>query len=140
MPPTLHSRPGVPWIFPLFSLVVGVLGVVAIWVGVYLWLRTPAAWMGLLAAVDMALMLRLAAAPPGRTRAALATVATATAIAIGLWMVTATQMASLIGISPLESARRLGPVLAGELLRHGTDAWDVAMLALALPLAWRLAR
>ena len=34
----------------------------------------------------------------------------------------------------------LGPVLAVELLRHATDAWDVAMLALALPLAWRLGR
>ena len=62
------------------------------------------------------------------------------AIAIGLWMVVATQMALLIGITPLESAQRLGPVLAGELLRHGTDGWDVAMLVLSLPLAWRLGR
>ena len=124
----------------MLSLAVGVLGAAAVWVGVFLWLRGTAAWMAPVAAADMALMLRLAAAPPGRARAALATLGTAAAIAIGLWMVVATQMALLIGITPLESAQRLGPVLAGELLRHGTDGWDVAMLVLSLPLAWRLGR
>ena len=140
LPPNPHSRPGPGWTFPVLALVVGVLGAAAAWSVVYLWLRGPAAWMGLLAAADMALMLRLAAAPPGRGRAVLATIGTASATAIGLWMVAATQMALLIGITPLESAGRLGPVLAVELLRHATDAWDVAMLALALPLAWRLGR
>ena len=140
LPPNPHSRPGPGWTFPVLALVVGVLGAAAAWSVVYLWLRGPAAWMGLLAAADMALMLRLAAAPPGRGRAVLATIGTASAIAIGLWMVAATQMALLIGITPLESAQRLGPVLAGELLRHGTDGWDVAMLVLSLPLAWRLGR
>ena len=109
MPQNRHSRPGLPWAFPL-------------------------------AALDMALMLRLAAAPAGRARAMLATLATATAIGLGLWMVASTQMAMLIGITPLESALRLGPVLAGELLRHATDGWDMAMLALSLPLAWWLGR
>ena len=140
LPPNPHSRPGPGWTFPVLALVVGVLGAAAAWSVVYLWLRGPAAWMGLLAAADMALMLRLAAAPPGRGRAVLATIGTASAIAIGLWRVAATQMALLIGITPLESAQRLGPVLAGELLRHGTDGWDVAMLVLSLPLAWRLGR
>ena len=140
MPQNRHSRPGLPWAFPLAALVVGVLGIVAVWVGAFLWLRGPAAWMAPIAALDMALMLRLAAAPPGRARAMLATLATATAIGLGLWMVASTQMAMLIGITPLESALRLGPVLAGELLRHATDGWDMAMLALSLPLAWWLGR
>jgi hypothetical protein len=128
------------WLLPLLAVAVGVLGVTAAWVGLHIVLRTPVAWMAPIVALDMAWMLRLAAAPAGRGRAALATVATALTIAVSLWMVAATTMARLIGISPLESAQRLGPVLAGELFRHGTDGWDIALLAIALPLAWRLGR
>src|SRR5688500_13465763 len=110
---------------PAFALAVGVLGVTAAWVGLHMLLRTPVAWMAPVAALDMALMLRLAAAPPGRTRATLATVGTAVAIATSLWMVAATTMARVLGMSPIESATRLGPVLAGELFRHATSAWDI---------------
>ncbi len=125
---------------PAFALAVGVLGVTAAWVGLHMLLQTPVAWMGPLAALDMALMLRLAAAPPGRVRATLATAGTAVAIAVSLWMVAATTMGRLLGLSPIESATRLGPVLFGELLRHGTNGWDIALLAISLPLAWRAGR
>jgi hypothetical protein len=128
------------WPLPAFALVVGVLGVTAVWVGLNMLLQTPVAWMGPIAALDMALMLRLAAAPPGRARASLAVCGTTIAIALGLWMVAATTMGRLLGLSPIESATRLGPVLAGELLRHGTNAWDITLLAISLPLAWKLAR
>lgn len=110
------------------------------WVALYLVFGTVVAWMAPLAALDMAWMLRLAAAPAGRARAALATVATAVAIVLSLWMVAATQIGRLLGLTPLESAQRLGPVLFGELVRHGTSGWDVALLAVALPLAWWLGR
>ena len=109
LPPNPHSRPGPGWTFPVLALVVGVLGAAAAWSVVYLWLRGPAAWMGLLAAADMALMLRLAAAPPGRGRAVLATIGTASAIAIGLWMVAATQMAIAAAVPSVASAARARP-------------------------------
>jgi hypothetical protein len=128
------------WPLPLASLAVGILGAAAAWVGLHLLLGTMVAWMAPLAALDMAWMLRLAAAPAGRARAALAATATGIAIAASLWMVAATQIGRLLGLSPLESAQRLGPVLFGELVRHGTDGWDIAFLAIALPLAWRLGR
>jgi hypothetical protein len=138
--PTERSRARIPWLLALVALVFGVLGAASVWTGLHLWLGTPVAWMAPVAAADMALMLRIVAVPPGRTRATLATVATAVAIGASLWMVAATTMARLLGLSPLESAERIGPVLVGALLRHGTDGWDVALLAIALPLAWRLAR
>ena len=49
-------------------------------------------------------------------------------------------MGLLLGLTPLESSQRLGPVLFGELVRHTTSAWDVAWAGLALGLAWRLGR
>ena len=55
-------------------------------------------------------------------------------------MIAATQMANLLGLTPLESAQRMGPVLAGELVRHMTSAWDIGFAALALVLAWRFGR
>ena len=140
MPPNDRPHAWTRWPLPLASLLVGVLGATAMWVGVHLLLGTMAAWMAPLAALDMAWMLRLGAAPAGRTRALLATAATAIAVGLSLWVVAATQIGRLLGLSPLESAQRLGPVLFGELLRHGTDGWDLLFLAVALPLAWRLGR
>ena len=125
---------------PAFALAVGVLGAVAVWLGLAISLRSTCAWMAPLAALDMALMLRLAMAPPGTARALLAIAGTLVAIAASYWMIVATQMGFLLGLSPMESAHRLGPVLAGELLRHGTNGWDIGLSLLALGLAWRLGR
>jgi len=140
LPPTDRSRSARHWLLPLLALAVGVLGMTAVWLAWYLGFRTPGGWLALVAALDMALMLRLAAAPPGPARAALAMVGTAAAIALAYWMMAATQMGLLLGLTPLESSQRLGPVLAGELVRHATSGWDIAWAVLALPLAWRLAR
>jgi hypothetical protein len=112
----------------------------AVWLALSMALRSPCGWLAPLAALDMALMLRLSAAPAGKLRAALAVLGTAAAIAASYWMIAATQMANLLGLSPLESAQRLGPVLAGELVRHMTSGWDIGFAALALLLAWRLGR
>ena len=70
----------------------------------------------------------------------LAVLGTVAALFTSYWMMAATQMANLLGLTPLESAQRLGPVLAGELVKHMTSGWDIAFAALALVLAWRLAR
>lgn len=138
--PTLRSNPLLPWLLPAFALVVGVLGAVAVWLGLAISLRSTCAWVAPLAALDMVLMLRLALAPAGALRSALAVLGTVVAIAASYWMIVATQMGFLLGLSPMESAQRLGPVLAGELLRHGTDGWDIGLSLLALVLAWRLGR
>ena len=140
MSPTDRSTRPLQWLLPAFALAVGVLGAVAVWLGLAITLRSTCAWVAPLAALDMALMLRLAMAPPGQARAVLAVAGTVAAIAASYWMIVATQMGFLLGLSPMESAQRLGPVLAGELLRHGTDGWDIGLSLLALVLAWRLGR
>jgi hypothetical protein len=137
---TLHSRHPLRWLLPAIALGVGVMGAVALWLGLSISLRSTCAWMAPLAAVDMALMLRLALAPPGKARATLALGGTVVAIAASYWMIVATQMAFLLGLSPAESAQRMGPVLAGELLRHGTTGWDIGLSLSALALAWLLGR
>lgn len=140
MPPS--DRPGSirQWLLPLLALAIGVLGMTAAWLALAMALGGPGGWLAPVAALDMALMLRLSAAPAGRIRALLAVLGTAAAIAASYWMIAATQMGNLLGLSPLESAQRLGPVLAGELVRHMTSGWDIGFAALALVLAWRFGR
>jgi len=140
LPPSVHPSSPRPWLLPLLALCIGVLGMTAAWLALSMFLRSPCGWLAPVAALDMALMLRLSAAPAGRIRAALAVMGTAAAVAISYWMMAATQMGQLLGLSPLESAQRLGPVLAGELVRHMTSGWDIAYAALALVLAWRFGR
>ncbi|HEX5693628.1 MAG TPA: hypothetical protein VFY00_03295 [Arenimonas sp.] len=141
---TQRSRPALAtaldWLLPTLAWVAGVLGMVALWTAVTLALRSPSGWLALVAAVDLALLLRLAAMPSGHGRAWAAVAGTAVAIALGYWFHAAIMMGLMLGLQPVESALRLGPVLAGELIRQGTSAWDLAWALLALPLAWKLAR
>lgn len=125
---------------PGLALAVGVLGMTAAWLALALYTRSLCGWAAPLAALDMALMLRLAGAPPGRTRALLAVAGTAAAIVASYWIIVSAQIGQLLGLAPLASASRMGPVLAGELVRHGTDGWDIGFAGLALLLAWRLGR
>jgi hypothetical protein len=124
----------------LAALGLGVLGMSALWLAISWTLGSPCVWLAPVAALDMALMLRMGGAPAGRRRASLAVAGTLATVAISAWMIAATQMGRLLGLSPLESAQRLGPVLAGELTRHATSPWDLAWLGLAVALAWRLGR
>lgn len=140
MPPSPPSRSPRRWLLPLLALCIGILGMTAAWLALSMYLRSPCGWLAPVAALDMALMLRLSAAPAGRTRAALGLLGTMAAIALSYWMIASTQMAQLLGLTPLESAQRLGPVLAGELVKHMTSAWDVGFALLALLLAWRFSR
>jgi glucan phosphoethanolaminetransferase (alkaline phosphatase superfamily) len=140
LPPSDRPRSPRQWLLPLLALAIGVLGMTAAWLALAVALQGPHGWLAPLAALDMALMLRLSAAPAGRVRAALAVLGTVAAIAVSYWMICATLMANLMGLSPLESALRMGPVLAGELARHMTSGWDIAWAVLAVVLAWRLGR
>lgn len=140
MPPSDRPSSHRQWLLPLLALCIGVLGMTAAWLALAMALGSACGWLAPLAALDMVLMLRLSAAPAGPLRAALAVLGTVAAIVTSYWMIAAAQMGQLLGLSPLESAQRLGPVLAGELTRHGTSHWDIAFAALALVLAWRLGR
>jgi hypothetical protein len=124
----------------LLALAIGMLAMTAAWLALAMFLKSPSGWMALLVALDMVLMLRLGAAPAGPARAWLAVGATALVTAASYWLVAAAHMGRLLGLSPLESAQRLGPVLAGELTRHAISSWDLVWAALALLLAWRWGR
>lgn len=136
-PRTVHLR---AWILPSFAVAAGVLGVAALWLAAAISLAAMCGWMALVAALDMAFMLRLAVMAPGRARAWTALAGTVLAIAVSAWLVAAAQIGLVLGLAPWESATRIGSSLVWELLRYGSGPWDWAFALLALPLAWRLGR
>lgn len=140
MAPTHRPETRLGWLLPAVAWLAGVAGMVAIWLAVFVSVRSASGWLALVAAFDLALLMRLSGQRPGPARAWAAAAGTALAIAISYWFVAAMMMGLPLGLQPLDAASRIGPVLVGELVRHATSAWDVAWALLALPLAWRLAR
>jgi hypothetical protein len=133
------STPFLRWALAVLALLAGLLGVVTIWVTLSAWTGGACGWMALVAAIDLALLLRLVRAPAGPLRSALAMGATAFGCVAGAWMVAATHMGMLVGLEPLASAARLGPVLAWELSRLAFGSWDRACVVASVPLAGWLA-
>ena len=122
------------------AMVAGMLGADAVWVLLAVASGRPCSWMAMLVAVDVALLLRVAGAPPGVPRVAVAVLATALAVALAQWLIVATQLGIVLGLQPLDSALRLGPALARQLMHLSLDRGDLAWLLASLPLAALLAR
>jgi hypothetical protein len=128
---TLFTR----WLLSGLALAVGILGISAVWLALAMLSGSPCSWLALFAAADMALMLRLTQAPPGGSRRLAAAIATALAIAISQWFIAATYMGESLGLAPLDSASRLGPVLAWAMTVLNLRGMDWALILISLPLA-----
>jgi len=125
----------VAWLLPTLALLVGILGVSAVWVAAATLSGRSCSWLGLLAAIDMALLLKLTNAPEGRLRMIAAVTATAAAIVLSQWMLVATQLGISLGMAPIASTLRLGPALAWQLSRLSLDSSDWILLLASLVLA-----
>lgn len=117
MPPSIPSTQR--WLPALALLGLGTAGVAAGWTLLAVALHRQCAWMALLAAFDAVFLLRYARVPAGAVRAMLAVAATALAIALANWWITAAQLAAAVGLLPWEGIWRTG----------GRHAWIVAELA-----------
>ena len=127
------------WLLPIAALLAGILGADAAWVALAVFTGRPCSWVALLAALDVALLLRLTGVRPGTARIVLAVLATAIAVALAQWLIVATQMGVVLGLQPLDSALRLGPALARQLLVLSLGKADLAWMLASLPFAAWLA-
>ncbi|HSR64451.1 MAG TPA: hypothetical protein VLM17_02445 [Xanthomonadaceae bacterium] len=128
-----------PWL-ALALLLIGSTGFAAAWV-LLAWMRDrQCSWMAVLAAVDAALLLRLAHARPGRVRAAAAVLATAASIVLANWGIVAAQVGRPMGLLPWESMAKLGPALAWTLATLANHPADLAWLWIALVVAFLAGR
>ena len=113
-------------------LLLGSLGVAALWVLVATRLDAQSSWMALVAAADSALILRLLRVHPGLLRAALGVFATLLAIVVANWGIVAAWLGGQMGLLPWESMLKLGSELAWLLMRLSNTATDLAWLAAGL--------
>ncbi len=123
---------------PLFVLPLLLLGVLAFdgaWLAAAASTNGHAGWMAPFAALIGFAPLWLARAAPGSMRALLALLATATALALGNWLVAALPIGQAMGQFPLEAARRIGPDFGWMLIRLGNRPSDCLWTAFALVLA-----
>jgi hypothetical protein len=110
---------------PVLALA-GSLGFAAAWILLADVLGRPAGWMAPLAALDAALLLRLAGRAGGPRRAAWGVVATALAVAVANWGIVAVGMGRLAGIAPPQSLWHLGASHGWLLLQLANGAVEVA--------------
>lgn len=128
------------WLWPLLLMLTGCVCLVVLWTVLALYHGRMDGWVAVAAAGYAALALRLGGAPRGGWRGMLALAGTlATVLAAG-WLIVAGQIGLQLGLYPWDSALKLGPGLAVNLLRLlGTPA-DLAFAALAVLGAPLLAR
>jgi len=120
--------------------VLGCLGFAAAWILLARVLQSQASWLSPLAALDVVWMLYLGRGTPGWVRASIAMVATLAIIALANWGIAATEIGRSMGLLPWESALRLGPDYAWELIRLANTRGDLTWYAISVVLAGVLAR
>ncbi len=128
---TASDAPTPRW-FALPLLALGIVGFAAAWTLVSLAYERPFAWLAVLAAADMALLLGIGRWRVGLGRALLAALATIATIVLANFCIVAGQVGAGMGLLPWESAMKLGPAYAWELARLANDRIDLAWYALGV--------
>ena len=127
-------------IAPLLITLLGVCGMSAIWTLLALIVDRQCAWVAVLTAADIALLLRLARAAPGLPRAAVNVMATIATIAIANWVIAAAQVGGAMGFGLIDSVQRLGTDYAQTLFGLANHPSELAWYAIALIVALWLGR
>lgn len=131
MPPT-EPRPLLP---ALLWLLLGVAAFVMAWATVALAFERVFAWLAVLAAADMVLLLGMARMPASALRATLALLATAAIIVLVNFGIAAGHMGEAMGMTPWRSALLLGPRHAWTIAQLANSRVDWVLYALALLVA-----
>ncbi|MFP7723505.1 hypothetical protein [Lysobacter sp. A3-1-A15] len=126
-----HGVGGMSWAL----LAVAVFGFAAVWVLLGSYSGRQYSWMALLAALDVAWVLRLGGWRPGVGRLALGVTGTGLAIVVANWWLIAAHLGAMLGLQPWESASKLGHNLAWTLAQLANGTADLAWIAAALVLA-----
>ena len=127
------------WLWPTL-LLLGSITLVVAWLLLALSTGTQAGWMAVLAALEAAWMLRLGTFRPGPARAALAMLATILIAAAANWLIAAAYVGGPMGLTPWESALRMGPHFAWTLLSLANGLGELIWLSIGLLVAWRVGR
>jgi Mn2+/Fe2+ NRAMP family transporter len=124
----------------LAACAVAVLGVAAIWAAASVFLKGPAAWFAIVAALDATLLLNLANWPRGGRRVAVAVTVTVLTIIVAQYFVATANIGVAMGLRPYESLPLMSLDLAGLYATTNTGPFEWACYAIAVVVAWAMAR
>lgn len=128
-----------PWLW-LPLLLLGSLTITLAWLLAALSIGTQAGWMAAAAGLEAAWMLRLGAMRAGAARVVLALTATLLMALAANWLIAAAHIGGPMGLSPWESAIRMGPHLARTLIGLANGPGEMIWLGVGLLVAWWWAR
>lgn len=139
---TPHSPPAGAghWLVGLAFAGLGAAGMAAIWTLLALLVDRHCAWVAVIAAADIALLLRLTRARPGAGRAWLVVLATLATILAANWGIASVQLGSAFGYGPFDALGRMGPHFAWTLAGLANQAAELGWYAAAVALAVWLGR
>lgn len=120
--------------------VFAVAGLAGLWAAASMFLRGPCAFMAVVAAVDVALLLRLSAFPKGKPRAVAGLAIVAVAIPVGLYVAAITSIGRVMGMLPHKAFALTSPEFAALWLRLNLGWMDALWVLAGLALAWRASR
>ena len=136
------STPASPirhWLWPIL-LLLGSITLTIAWLLVALSTGTQAGWMAIFAALEAAWMLRLGTFRPGLARITLTILTTLLITLVANWGIAAAYVGGPMGLTPWESALRMGPHFAWTLLSLANGLGELIWLGIALLVGWRSAR
>jgi hypothetical protein len=122
------------WLAPAL-LLLATLGCAAAWILVALAAGRQSSWMAVVAAIDAAVLLRVARAPSGAGRAIAGVAAPLATIVLANWGIAASEVGRSVGMLPWDAAIRLGPDYAWTLAGLANGTADRLWLATALVVA-----
>jgi hypothetical protein len=138
--PASPAAPRTRVVAPALLLLLGIFGMSAIWTLLALIVDRQCAWVAVIAAADLALLLRLSRAAPGMPRAFAALGATFATVLISNWTIAATQMGGPMGLQLVDSVQRLGTDHAQTLLLLANQPAEWAWYGVAAIVALWLGR
>ncbi len=115
-------------------------GLSAVWAGAAALSGGNAAWMAVVAALDSALLLRLAGHPPGRRRAALGLLITAITVACSAVLVATAKIGMVMGMKPMAALGRISAEMVPLWLGAQVGWLDALWVGAGLLIAWFSAR
>lgn len=138
-PVSTSASPTRHWLWPTL-LLLGSITLTIAWLLVALSTGTQAGWMAVLAALEAAWMLRLGTFRPGPLRAAVTMLTTVLIAVAANWLIAAAYVGGPMGLTPWESALRMGLHFAWTLLSLANGLGELIWLSIALLVAWRVGR
>ncbi|MBB1088437.1 hypothetical protein H4F99_08030 [Lysobacter sp. SG-8] len=131
----IRQRPARPRPSAWALLVLSMAVLTVMWVLLSLYTEGTHGWMAIVAALDVAWVLRFGGWRPGPGRAVLATCAVALVVLASQWGLIAGHVGSQFGLSPWMSALKLGPAHAWWLAQAANGPLDWAGLLAGILLA-----